>query len=184
MTSDNTINEYIREALELIINDKEYLVIKADQNSPRKTLPYCTVKIMASRPNSWEEFSHKDINETESEVTSKVMRSILVAFNFFKNGTDEHDPFYVAGLCRQALNRNTISSKLNSDGLGLATRSQVKNMTFELDNGFEERANFTATFNFVDTDSEIITTISTVEVEGDYHINGRTETLDINVNNN
>jgi hypothetical protein len=184
MTSDDKINGYIREALELIINDSKYLVIKADQNAPRKTLPYCTVKIMASRSSSWDDFSHKGINETETEITSKAMRSILVSFNFFKNDTEEHDPFYVAGLCRQALNRNTISSKLNSDGLGLATRSQVKNMTFELDNGFEERANFTATFNFVDTDSEIITTISTVEAEGEYHINGRVESLDINVNNN
>lgn len=184
MTSDDKINEFIREALEKIINDKDYLVIKADQNAPRKEQPYCTVKIMASRPSSWEEFSHKDVNETDSELTSKAMRSILVSFNFFKNNGEEHDPFYVAGLCRQALNRQTISSQLNSNGLGLANRSQVKNLTFELDNGFEERANFTATFNYVDTDSEIITTISTVEAKGEYHINGRVETLELNIDNN
>lgn len=184
MTSDDTINAYIRKALESIINDSEYLVIKADQNSPRKKQPYCTVKVMASRPVSWEEFSNLDVNESDSEVTSKVMRSILVSFNFFKNDTETNDPFYVAGLCRQALNRNTISSQLNKDGLGLASRSQVKNLTFELDNGFEERASFTATFNFVDTDSEVITTISTVNATGEYHINGRVEPLDIDVNKN
>lgn len=184
MTSDDTINTFIREALVKIINDKEYLVIKADQNSPRKKQPYCTVKIMVSKPVSWEEFSHKDISISDSEITSKVMRSIRVNFNFYKNGLDEHDPFYVAGLCRQALNRNTVSSMLNNNGLGLATRSQVKNLTFELDNGFEERANFTATFNYVDTDSEIITTISTVETSGEYQLNGRIESLDINIDNN
>lgn len=184
MTSDDTINEYIREVLEVIINDKDYLVIKADQNSPRKKQPYCTVKVLASRSASYEEFSYADNGDTDSEITSKVMRNILVSFNFFKNGSEEHDPFYVAGLCRQALNRETINSQLNSNGLGLATRSQVKNMTFELDNGFEERANFTATFNYVDTDSEIITTISTADMEGEYQINGRVEPLEIGVDNN
>lgn len=184
MTSDDTINTYIRDALVGIINDREYLVIKADQNAPRRKQPYCTVKIMASKPVSWEEFSREDINLTDTKITSKVQRSILVSFNFFKNGVDEHDPFYVAGLCRQALNRNSVSSQLNSNGLGLAVRSQVKNLTFELDNGFEERANFTATFNFVDTDSEIITTISTVDTLGDYHINGRIEPLNIDIDNN
>jgi hypothetical protein len=62
MTSDYTINEYIRKALVSIINDSDYLVIKADQNSPRNGTPYCTVKVMASKPVSWEEFSREDIS--------------------------------------------------------------------------------------------------------------------------
>jgi hypothetical protein len=179
MTSDDTINEYIRDALNLIINDPSYLVIKADQNSPRKNQPYCTVKVISSRTKSYEEFSNENIGETNTEITSKVSRNILVSFNFFKNGTPEHDPFYVAGLCRQALNRFSINSQLNSNGLGLATRSQVKNMTFELDSGFEERANFTATFNYVDIDSEETTTIATAGITGEYHINGRVEPLQV-----
>jgi len=168
MTSDDTINEFIRGALEEIISDSSYLVIKADQNSPRPKVPYCTVKVMASRSRSLEEFSEENEGLTDIRITSKVMRNILVSFNFFKSGSVAHDPFYVAGLCRQALSRSKICSKLNTDGLGLAKRSQIRNLTFELDNGFEERANFTATFNYVDTDSEIITTISTVSVNGDY----------------
>lgn len=183
MTSDNTINEYIRNALVQIVDDKTYLVIKGDQNAPRNNTPYCTVKINASKPVSLEEFSSKDEGLTDSEVTSKAMRSILVSFNFFKNGADTHDPFYVAGLCRQALARNSICEMLNSNGLGLANRSQVKNMTFQLDSGFEERAGFTATFNFVDIDSEIITTINTASATGEYQYNGRVEPLVISINN-
>lgn len=177
MTSDEKLNEYIREALELIIDDSSYLVIKADQNSPRKNQPYCTVKVISSRPASLEEDDYLDSGETSTLLSSKAMRSVLVSFNYFKNGAEKHDPFYVAGLCRQALNRFSITSMLIENGLGLATRSQVRNMTFELDNGFEERANFTATFNFVDEDSEITTTINTANASGEYQINGRTEPL-------
>lgn len=184
MTSDDTINKYLRDVLVLIINDPTYLVIKADQNSPRREEPYCTIKVMASKSMSLEEYSEADEGLTDSRITSKVMRNIRVSFNFFKNGAVEHDPFYVAGLCRQGLSRRTIGDALKVNGLGLATRSQVQNLTFKLDNGFEERAKFVATFNYVDTDSELITTIETVETIGEYHINGRIETYEIDINNN
>lgn len=179
MTSDNVINTYIREAIELIVNDSSYQVIQADQNAPRPKKSYCTIKVLASKSSSLEEFSHVDEGDYDSLQTTKAMRSIMVSFNFYKNNVAEHDPFYIAGLCRQGLNRESITAKLNSDGLGLSSRSSIKNNTFELDNGFEERASFTAHFNFVDEDSEVVTTISTVSVEGEYHINGRTETFTI-----
>ena len=184
MTSDDTINKYIRDVLVKLIDDASYLVIKADQNSPRRKEPYCTVKVMASKSASLEEYSWKDDGVSDTEITSKAMRSVLVYFNFFKNGALTHDPFYVAGLCRQGLSRQTVCSDLNVNGLGLSTRSQVRNTTFQLDSGFEERATVTASFNFVDTDSEIITTVESAEVIGTYEINGKVEDLDIQIKNN
>lgn len=182
MTSDDTINEYIREAIELIINDKDYYVIKADQNKPRKNKPYCTVKITASKSMSLEEYSDTNSGVANVNSTSKVMRNIRVSFDFFKNGLSANDPFYYAGLCRQALARQTILSKLNGDGLGLATRSQVKNMTHALDNGFEERANFIATFNYVDIDSEELSTIDSVAIGGNYQYKNNSDDFNIGIN--
>lgn len=178
MTSDDKINEYIREALEVIIDNEDYFVIKADQNAPRPNASYCTVKITASKSSSLEEYSEIASGLTDNEASTKSMRSIRVAFNFFKND-DISDPFYMANLCRQALARYTIIEQLERNGLGLGKRGSVKNLTFELDSGFEERAQFIAEFNYVDTDSEVITTISTVSIEGEYQSNGRIETFDI-----
>ncbi len=183
MTSDDTINKYLRDVLVYIIDDVDYLVIKADQNSPRPKVPYCTVKITSSRSASLEEFSFADEGLTDSKITTKAMRTLRVAFDFFKKDVEDHDPFYVAGLCRQALSRLGITSMLSLKGLGLAIRSQVKNLTFELDNGFEERAHFIATFNFVDIDEEVTTTINAVEVTGEYQSNGRIEPMVIDINN-
>lgn len=180
MTSDDTINKDLRSILRLIINDVSYKVIQADQNAPRPLTPYCTVKVLGSRTVSLEETSYEDSGATGSQITSRAMRSILVSFNFFKRDSlVTHDPFYMAGLCRQALVRNSINELLGSKGLGTVKRSQVKNLTFELDNGFEERASFTATFNFVDIDSDIYTTIGTVEIDGSYTYESRTEDYDI-----
>lgn len=184
MISDDTINKYIRDVLVTIIDDPTYLVIKADQKSPRKDTPYCTVKVMASKSSSLEEFSEVDEGLTEVRSTTKAMRNVLVSFNFFKQGVVEHDPFYVAGLCRQALARQSICEALDVNGLGLATRSQVKNLTFNLDSVFEERAGFNATFNLVDTDSELLNTIGEVIISGKAQINGREENMDIIINNN
>lgn len=181
MTSDDTINKYIREVLRVIINDPSYLVIKADQNAPRPETPYCTVKVLGSKSASLEETSYEDSGATGSEMTSRAMRSILVSFNFFKSGIEAHDPFYVALLCRQALSRDSINELLGSKGLGLAKRGSVRNLTFELDNGFEERASFTATFNYVDIDSDISNTIGTVDISGSYKYETRTEDYDLTV---
>ena len=181
MISDNVINKYIRDVIVLIVDDATYLVVKADQNAPRPSGPYCTIKVLASRSESLEEISYSDDGLTDSKIESRAMRSILVSFNFFKSGIDTHDPFYVASLCRQALVRDSMNESLSANGLGLAKRSQVKNMTFELDSGFEERASFTASFNFVDIDSDIYTTIGTVEIAGSYNYESRTEDYDITV---
>ncbi len=119
MTSDDTINAYIRTAVETIVDDSSYKVIKADQNAPRPKYPYCTVKVLDSVAMSYEEFSKEDYGDTQVQYTSKASRNIMVSFNFFKGSSDEHDSFYIAGLVRQALNRRTICSALGKNGLGL-----------------------------------------------------------------
>lgn len=174
MISEDAINKSVRDAINLIVDDKNYMVIQAEQNAPRPKDPHCTVHVQTILTDSLEEWEEEDTVDDQVISRMKAMRRAMISLKFFY-GT----PYNYASLIKQGLMRRSITSFLSTQGLGLGPRSAIRNETSQLENGFEERAGMDVFFSFVETDSEIIGTIGTANVEGNVESDSGDNTLTV-----
>lgn len=178
MITEEIVNKAIRNAIELIIDDSDYLVIRENQRAKRPNDPYTTVKILDFQPMSLEDRGYTDGDDDSVTENTAMSYNAFVGIKSFRDGS------YGKGLqIRKGLARSSIIDYLNSLGLGLAQRTSVRNETFDLEDGYEERSGFNVYFNVVETDSDTITSIGAVDIDGEYvSPGGDTYPLDISIN--
>lgn len=174
MIDESALNKSIRDAINLIVNDASYLVIQSEQEAPRPDEPHCTVRVLSILTDSLEQWAEEDTVDDNVISHTKAMRRAMVSLKFFYGV-----PYNYASLVRQGLMRRSITSFLSTQGLGLGKRSAIRNETSKLENGFEERAGMDVYFSLVETDSEVIGTIETFEVTGEYYPNGSLDPLTV-----
>jgi len=162
MLLEEAINQLLRTIINTIVDDAEFMAIRAQQNAPRPSGSYATVHVSTDTSVGWEEF--KEENEGEDiRISSSGSREIMVSINFFRDNAKDY-----ARKTRTGFVRTTVTELLNSAALGVNRRSEVRGLSEVIDSSWEQRAQFDLILNAVGNDSELITTINAVTINGEY----------------
>jgi hypothetical protein len=162
MELEEAINKLVRDITSTIINDSNFISIRAQQNAPRPSGSYASVHVTSDKSIGWEEF--KTENEGEDvRISSSGMREIMISINFFRENAKDY-----ARKVRNGFVRTTVNEILTAAGLGLTRRSDVRGLSSVVDTKWEQRAQFDLTLSAVGNDSELITTINAVTINGEF----------------
>jgi len=153
-------------------------VIIADQNAPRPADPYTIIKIV-DIGTAGVEFSAFE-NQTGADIdlieTVTAPRDLLVSFNcYFANAMTR------VNKLRLLLTSTASLASLKAANLGLARRSEVRDMVSVVDGLFEERGQFDVNLYAIDSETIITNTIQAVEIEGEIQDGVNSFDLEINV---
>lgn len=163
---EETLNKAVRDIVNLIISSD--FAIKANQNAPRLQTPHCSVHTMTIKSVGIEQKVLIDrIADPDLDETREGYREIMFSLNFyFDNAMDNAEQVKIG------LTRNSILEFLKAADLGLANRSEVRAISEPLETGFEERAQFDFVLSAIGTDDDIITSIETLNIIGDFQTRG------------
>ncbi len=174
---EETANKLVRDVIDLIIGIPGF-TIKANQNAPRPAGLYATVLTS----------SITKVGREQTEITDRTMdndvdqtivgqRNMIFSINFYRDGAKDSAHASLIGLIRES-----IQSVIRKAGFGLGERSEIRSTTEALENGWEERAQFDLTLNTVATDTDLIYSILTVDIEGEFQSRGIKTNFTIEVN--
>lgn len=167
MIVEESINLVIRTAINLIIGESEF-AIKGKQGAPSPNTPYATVDYLTGVSAGIEQNEKADIlGDTTLLYSYRGMREITFTLAFFKGLAIDNAEAVKIGLVRE-----TIVSLFNVSGLGIGARSNVIELSKVMKTQFEERAQFDLTLSTVATDQEIIESIGSLDIAGEYQSRG------------
>ena len=83
---------------------------------------------------------------------------------------------------RTGFSRQTVYEAFYLAGLGLVNRSEVRDISEVLESKWEQRAQFDLTISAVGTDTELIKSINSVTIAGDFETKGESIPINIEVN--
>ena len=172
---EETLNKAVRDIVNLIIEAD--FAIKAQEQGGRPTSSYCSVNTTTIKSIGIEEQVLTDRTE-DPDVDSRRSgyREIMFSLNFYFD-----DAMTNAEKVKIGLTRNSILEFLYAADLGLTTRSEVRDLSEVLENGWEERAQLDFVLSAVGTDDDIITSIETVSISGEFQTRGTTIPITIEV---
>lgn len=172
---EETLNKAVRDIVNTIISPN--FAIKAKQNAPRPTSAYCSVDTTLISSVGIEEKIDTDRTiDPDIDSRREGYREIMFSLNFyFDNAMDNAEQVKIG------FTRNSILEILWSADLGLLTRSEVRDLSEVLENGWEERAQFDLRLSAVGTDDDIIRSILTADISGDFQTRGKSIPISIEV---
>lgn len=168
MQLDSVLNKFMRDTVDLILGTPNYTIRAMQSNAPRPTGAYGDAFLLNSYQDSFEQNEYA--NQPEGELlnyTSKVLVNYTYSVNFYRAGALDN-----AHKVKQGLARESIRELFKVAGLGLGERSQVRDLSLSLDGIWEQRATLDITFSAVGVDSDIINSIVSVDIAGEYQARG------------
>ena len=90
-----------------------------------------------------------------------------MSVSFYRNNAIDN-----ATKSRTGLVRESIQELFRAAKLGLTRRSEVREISEALENGWEERAQFDIVLSAVGTDADIVRSIEAVDIAGEFQIRG------------
>lgn len=177
MIPTETLNKFIRDTINLILVIPDYAIAAKQTGAPRPTGSYCDVDITLDTGIGWEQSTLVD-NIGDDDITENIvgMREITSSINFYRDLSVDN-----ARKFRTALFRENIQQLFRVADLGLVSRSEVREISEPLENGWEERAQLDIVLSAVGTDSDIIKSILSVDMAGQYQFHGLTYNFNIEV---
>ena len=159
---EEALNKAVRDIVNLIIAPA--FAIKAKGKGGRPTAAHCSVDTMSIKSVGIEELKLVDrLGDDDIDSTRSGYREIMFSLNFyFANAMDNAEQIKIG------LTRNSILEFLRAAGLGLGTRSDVRDLSEVLESGWEERAQFDFVLSAISTDDDLITSILAVSITGDF----------------
>ena len=164
MILQETINKFLRDIVDLILNSPGYTVKAKQKDAPRPKRRYADVDFIHDINVGWEQFEYEDL-ETSTKIkgTSKGMRRIIMSIGFYRK-----DALDNARKVCQAVTRESIQDLFRQANIGLIKRSEVRAISEALENGWEERAQFDIFLSIVGTDIDLIESIGSVDIAGKF----------------
>lgn len=166
---EENLNKFMRDIIDQIIGTAGF-AIKAQQpqspeqqSAPRPEGLYASVHIVSINKVGWEEetFENQPDPDLDLVSTRQGWREILYSLNFYRTNSMD------AALAVQiGLMRNSVLESITAVKLGLGQRSDVRDISEALDSGWEERAQFDVTMTTVASDTDIVTAIEEVNIDG------------------
>lgn len=177
MILEETINKLLRDTVDLLLASSGYTIRAKQKDAPRPKTPYGDVDFVSDTSLGWEQTTRVDRGGDDNiDVTSKGMRQIMMSVSFYRDSSVDN-----ARKVRHGLTRESIQGLFRQAGLGLTRRSEVRELTEALENGWEERAQFDIFLSAVGTDIDIVDSIGSVDIAGEYQARGLTYNFNIEV---
>lgn len=170
------LNDFIRSVITIIVDDgnDNYAIPSQEKNSPRPIGPYSSVSYQTDTGIGWEESVFEDRMDGMLDQTISRQSELMFSLNFFRDGAHNN-----ARKVRTAMVRESIQQLFSDAGVGLASRSAVRNISFTLEDTWEERSQFDIVVNAVGTDTDIVQSIETVLMNLTVETNGNSYNTDI-----
>jgi len=158
-----TINKCVRDKIAEITG---LTTIAAEQNAPRPLGEYATVKVSTLIATGWDDVTQTNQSDPDEDLDELIqgMRLTSMSINFFRGlAVDSATKFY------DALQRSNIQQFFKECKLGLVSRSDIRDLTEQVDAELEPRAQFDLNFHTVATDADIVFAIKSLNITGEYH---------------
>ena len=177
MTPEETINKFLRDVVDLILSSPGF-TIKAEQDgAPRPTGSYADIDFVTDTGLGWEEFNSVDrIADEDIDVTSKGMRQIMMSVGFYRDLSVDNARKVHIGIVRES-----IRELFGLAGLGLTRRSEVREISETLETSWEERAQLDIFLSSVSTDVDIVRSIASIDIAGEFQARGLSYAFNIGV---
>tara|TARA_R110000744_G_scaffold111795_1_gene209984 strand:- start:335 stop:874 length:540 start_codon:yes stop_codon:yes gene_type:complete len=173
---EETLNKIVREIVDIIIGTNGY-TIAAKQNAPRPAGAYASVDAVLIKQLGWEESTLTDrLLDDDIDEHIEGSREVMYSIQFFRE-----DAISNASSVQTGVIRTTIQDKLRAADLGLVSRSDVRDISEALENGWETRAQFDFVLSATGTDDDIITSIMEANISGNFETRGNQLPIDIEV---
>ena len=177
MILEETLNKLIRDTVDLILGVSGYSIKSKQKDAPRPTGDYGDVDFISDTSVGWEQMSGEDqIEGTKINSKSEGLREIALSIGFYRGSSVDN-----ARKVHQGLVRESIQSLFSEANVGLIRRSEVREISEALKNGWEERAQFDIFLSAVGTDVDIIESIDTLDIAGEFQARGLTYNFNIEV---
>ena len=178
MLLEEAANKLIRDTVDLVLGTPGYTIKSKQKDAPRPTGDYATVDYLATESVGREQRFFED-NETDLDITENIQgsRNLTMSINFYRESATENSRKVKKGLVRES-----IQALFSIAGVGLVSRSEVREIDEPTEDGWEERSQFDLVLNTVGTDSDIVRSIQSIDIAGEYQARGIDYILNIEVN--
>ena len=176
MILEETLNKLIRDTVNLVLDIPDY-AIKAKQDGPRPTGSYCDVDFLSDTSIGWEQRNLVDnIADPDIEESITGARQIVMSLGFYRDDSMDN-----ARRVRTALYRQSVKDLFRAADIGLASRSEIRDISEVLENAWEKRSQFDIVLNAVGTDVDIIRSILAVSISGNFETRGKSIPINVEV---
>jgi hypothetical protein len=168
MLLEEPINKLVRDVVNLVLETPGYTIKTKQEGAPRPQGAYAVVDFLASESLGWEQRIFKD-NVDNLDVTEYIsgLRNITMSINFYRANAMDNSRKVRIGLVRES-----IQSLFSSAGVGLVSRSEVRDIDGPTDDGWEERSQFDLVLNTVATDQDIVKSIQAIDIASEFQYRG------------
>jgi hypothetical protein len=168
MILEETLNKLLRDTIDLLLVTPGYTIKAKQKDAPRPDNPYGDVDFMNDTGIGMEQRIFED-NQGDDDLTENIsgMREIMFSIGFYKDDARDN-----ARFARTRLVRESIQELFRAAGVGLTSRSEVREISEALENGWEERAQFDIVLSAVGTDSDIVKSILSVDMSLEFQARG------------
>lgn len=174
MTLEETINKLVRDTVDLLLEQPGYTIKAKQKGAPRPQGAYASVDFVTGESLGWEERIYTN-NQGDPDLTENIsgLRNITMSINFYRDNSMDNSRKVRTGLVRES-----IQSLFSLAGVGLVSRSEVRELDEALADGWEPRSEFDLVLNTVGTDSDVVRSILAVDIASEFQSRG----LDYNFN--
>ena len=125
----------------------------------------------------WEEVELTD-NELDLDLTETItgFREVTYSIGFYRDGAYDN-----ARKVRTGVLRESVQALMRAGLVGLGQRSEVRSITENLETGWEQRAQFDITLHVLGSDSDAVTSIQSLEIQGEIETNSLVYPITIEV---
>lgn len=166
MILEETINKLLRDVVDLILVIPGYTVKAKQEDTPRPTGSYADVDFVSDTSVGWEQREYENSGEDVQENIEGA-REIMMSIGFYRDDAVDN-----SRKVRTAVIRESIQDLFRQAKLGLGIRSEVREISESFASGWEERSQFDIVLHAVGSDTDIINSIQSVEIDGSYESNG------------
>lgn len=177
MILEETINKLIRDTVDLLLASPGYTIKAKQKDAPRPTGDYGDIDFVSDTGLGWEQFEYENrIADSDLDNTSKGMRQIMMSIGFYRDSSIDNARKVHSGLVRES-----VQALFREAGIGLTRRSEVREISESLESGWEERGQFDIFLSAVGTDTDIVRSIETVDMAGEFQARGLIYNFNIEV---
>lgn len=168
MILEETLNKLLRDVVDLVLGSPGYTIKAKQKDAPRPNKPYADVDLVSDTGLGQEQREFVN-NDTDDDLTENItgMRQIMFSIGFYKDGSIDN-----ARRVRTRSVRESIQAIFSASGVGLTSRSEVREISEPLENGWEERAQFDIVLSATGTDSDIVRSILSVDMPFEFQSRG------------
>ena len=177
MILEEALNMLMRHTMNLVVGQTNYAIKSQQKDAPRPSGPYGDVLLMHDRLMGWEQIDYSNRTDMNLDVRGRGIHEVMFSLGFYRDSAIDNARRVHAGIFRES-----IRAMFRTAQVGLARRSEVRQISEPLESGFEERAQFDIFLSVVGVDSDIVTCIESVDMNMEYQARGLVYNSQIEVN--